>query len=46
VEQAPVREDRAHHGLGLHRGDAPQPAATARGLASRSRALTSGAGRP
>ena len=30
VEQAQVREDRAHHGRVLHRGDAPQAAATAR----------------
>jgi hypothetical protein len=29
VEQAPAGEDRAHHGRVLHRGDAPQPAATA-----------------
>jgi hypothetical protein len=30
VEQAQVRENPAHHGWGLHGGDAPQPAATAR----------------
>jgi predicted dehydrogenase len=30
VEQAQVREDLAHHGRVLHRGDEPQPAATAR----------------
>jgi len=30
VKQAQVREDRAHDGRVLHRGDAPQPAATAR----------------
>jgi hypothetical protein len=29
VEQAQVREDGADHGRVLHRGDAPQPAATA-----------------
>ena len=30
MEQAQVREDRAHHGRVLHRGDEPPPAATAR----------------
>jgi hypothetical protein len=30
VEQAQVREDLAHHGRVLHRGDEPQPTATAR----------------
>jgi len=30
VEQAQGREDRAHHGRVLHRGDEPPPAATAR----------------
>ena len=30
MEQAQVREDLAHHGRGLHRGDEPQPTATAR----------------
>jgi hypothetical protein len=30
VEQAQVREDLAHHGRVRHRGDEPQPAATAR----------------
>jgi hypothetical protein len=30
VEQAQVREDRAHHGRALQRGDEPQPAAAAR----------------
>jgi len=30
VEQTQVGEDGAHHGRVLHRGDAPQPTATAR----------------
>jgi len=30
VEQAQVREGRAHNGRILHRGDEPQPAAAAR----------------